>query len=361
VFRNCAGRAIKVQAVGSVRDETIIRDDGSTIFGGSTEINFQYGVGMVSNCQFFYRSYDFGTKSPLQSGLSLVSFYHSADYNEDSASSMVNGLQVFNSINPGVTTGTNVINTIVTALVASVGIGVPIKPLISISNVSVNKNPVQWIVTIGFAAGAYGTVRLDNVIVPSLVYSAVGTNGADTNYDIVATNVMNIDGVATPANAKPFVTTTTGTGVVYGGALLGGLNQGFLSAYSVGTASVNKAPLLVGGGLSDPVGGAGGAASVQSTSLIDDATYEFDSRFFNTARGLFIVSVNYDYTTQGVFVTGGNAIYSIAAPAGSLFEVSTGGTNPDVDGKFNMWYTGGKLNVKNRLGATYAATVTFIG
>jgi hypothetical protein len=93
----------------------------------------------------------------------------------------------------------------------------------------------------------------------------------------------------------------------------------------------------------------------------DDATHIFDARFYETSRGLFIVSVNYDYTTQAMFVTGGNAIYSIAAPAGSLFEVSTVGTNPNIDNKFNMWYSSGKLNVKNRLGASYIVTVNFIG
>ncbi len=357
VFRNCAGRAIKVQAVGSVRDETIIRDDGSTIYGGSTEINFQYGVGMVSNCQFFYRGYDGGAKSPIQTGLALVSFYHSADYSEDSASSMVNGLQVFNSIDPGVTTGTHVIDQVVSATVASAGIGVPTKPLISISNVSVNKNPVKWIVTTGFAAGAYGTVRLDNVVVPSLVYSAVGTNGTDTNYDIVATNVMNIDGVATPANVKPFVTTTTGAGTTYGGALLGGLNQGFTNSYT--TTSNNKAPLLAGAALTDL--NLGGAVSVQSQGLDDDASYAFAPRFYFASRGLFTISVDFEYTTQGLFACGSNQIHKLAAASGDLFEVSTTGSNPDVDGKFNVWFADGKVNVKNRLGSYRVATLAFMG
>ncbi len=34
---------------------------------------------------------------------------------------------------------------------------------------------------------------------------------------------------------------------------------------------------------------------------------------------------------EGLFVTGSNAIYSIAVPAGNLFQVSTTGTNPDID------------------------------
>lgn len=356
VYRNCRGRALKIQAIGSVRDETIIRDEGYTNYGGSVEINFQYGVGMVSNCQFIYRPYNAGASSPIQTALSLVSFFQGNDYGEDTGSAIVNGIQVLNSIGAGV--GTN-ITQIITATVGA-GVATPARPLVSISNVSVNKNPVDWIISTGHEGTTYGTMRLDNIVVPSLTYSVVSTNGTDTNFDIIATNVVNIDGVTTLANAKPFVTTSTGTSVVYAGMLSGGLNQGFTASYA-NSSSTSKGPLLAGAALADQAGAAGGAASVQSTSLLDDATYAFDARFYNTSRGLFIVSVNYDYTTQAVFATGGNAIYSIAAAAGSLFEVSTGGTNPDVDGKFNMWYTGGKLNVKNRLGGSYIATVAFIG
>ena len=286
--------------------------------------------------------------------MGLVVFYQGADYGEDTGSCIVNGIQVFNSISAGV--GNN-ISYIVQAGVGA-GVATPLKPLVSVSNVSVNKNPITAIAQIGYEATTYGTLRLDNITVPALVWGAVATNGTDTNFDIVATNVMNVDGVSTPANAKPFVTSTTGTSVVYGGAILGGVNQGFLNAYANGS-SVNKGPLLANSALA---GGAnGGAASVQSIALADDASYAFDSRFYNITRGLFMVSVDYDYTTQGVFATGGNAVYSIAAPAGSLFEVSTAGTNPDVDNRFNMWYTGGKLNVKNRLGAVYVVTVMFMG
>ena len=353
IFRNCRGRAMKIQAIGSVRDETIIRDDsnGITIYGGSTEINFQYGVGMVSNCQFIYR--DYGT-SPIQSTLTLVGFYQGVDYGEDTGSIIVNGIQVLNSITPAM--GTDI--TFVVGATIGAGVATPLKPFVSISNVSINKNPIYAIASIGYEGTTYGTLRLDNITVPKLTWGAVTTNGTDTNFDIIATNVMNVDGVTTLANAKPFVTSSTGTSVTYGGLIGGGINQGFLNAYANST-SVNKGPLLFNSALSGNQ--TGGAASVQSTSLADDASYEFDARFYNTGRGLFIVSVDYDYTTQAVFVTGGNAIYSIAAPGGSLFTVSTGGTNPNVDGQFNMWFTGGKLNVKNRLGSTQVVTVTFIG
>jgi hypothetical protein len=356
VYRNCRGRALKIQSIGTVRDETIIRDDDYTAFGGSVEINFQYGVGMVSNCQFIYRPYNGGAASPIQTSLILVSFFQGSDYTEDTGSAFVSGIQVLNSI------GTGVGQTIDAIVSASVGAGVatPTRPLVSINNVSVNKNPVKWIAVTGYEGTTYGAMRLDNCVVPSLTYSAIGTNGTDTNFDIVATNVINLDGVSTPANEKPFVTNTAGAAVLYGGALIGAMNQGFSASYAVST-STNKGPLLAGAGLSDPLSAAGGAASVQSVAVADDGTHQFVARFYNTTRGLFSVSVNYDYTTQGLFATGGNAIYKIAVSSGDLFEVSTGGTNPDVDGRFNMWYTGGRLNIKNRLNDSAVVTVVFLG
>lgn len=351
-YRNCRGRALKIQALGNVNNETVVRDADYTIFGGSVEINFQYGVGSVTNCQFIYTPY--GGVSPIQTSLSLVSFYQGTDYTENTGSAVVNGIQVFNSITSG-----GDISYIVLAGVGT-GVAVPAKPLVSVSNVSVNAQAVNAIASIGYDAGTYGTLRLDNIVVPKLNNCAVTTSGTDTNFDIVATNVVNIDGVTTPANAKPFVLTGTFTPVVFGGGLIGSMNQGFLNAYAV-SSSTNKGPTIAGGALSDPLARAGGAVSVQSLALVDDASSSFESRFYTISRGLFCVSANYDYTTQGVFATGSNQIYTIAAQASNLFEVSTTGLNPDVDGKINLWYNTGVLNIKNRLGGSYVFTVTFIG
>jgi hypothetical protein len=353
-FRNCRGRAIKVQGTGSCSDETIIRDDDYTNYGGSVEINFQYGVGMVSNCRFFYRQY--GAASPIQTGLTLVSFYQGSDYGEDTGSCIVDGVQVYNSIGTGV--GVD-ISSIVGAT-AGAGVATPLRPLVSVNNVSVNKNPIDFIATIGYEATTYGTIRLDNIVVPKLNQSAIGTNGAETNFDIVATNVVNIYGVSNPANKVNFVKTTLGATVNYGGMMLGGINQGFNSSYDV-SSGVDNAPMLAGAALSDSVGAYGGAVSVQSISLADNATHQFDARFYNPSRGLFAVSVDYDYNSQGLFATGSNQIHAIAAHGSSVFEASLAPTNPNVPNKFNMWFTGGKLNVKNMLGAAYVATVTFMG
>jgi hypothetical protein len=354
-YRNCRGRAVKIQSVGSAHDETIIRDDGYSNFGGSVEINMQYGVGSVSNIKCYYRQNgDFS--SPIQSGLSIVGFYQGSDYGEKTASVIVNDIQIFNSIPEGV--GTN-ISSFVSVTNGGGAVAVPYKPLVSISNATVNANVIDWLVTTGYTVDTYGTMRLDNISVPKLTYGAVLSNGVDNNFDIVATNIVNLDGVQTPANRKPFVTDGAGAAIVYGGELLGGMNQGFLNSYA-NSSSVNKAPMFLGGALSDE-GGVGGAASTQAAFIADDGVHEFDMRFMTTSRGMFFVSINYEYTSQGIFSTGSNQVHVMAQPAGSIFETSVFGTNPDVDGKFNLWYTGSKLNVKNRLGAGYTATIMFLG
>lgn len=355
-FHNCRGRALKVQAIGSATRETVIRDADYTINGGSVEINFQLGVGIVTDCTFIYRPYNSGASSPIQSGVVLVGFFQGSDYGEDTGSAIVNGIQVINSVGSGV--GSR-ITAIVDARVGS-GVATPAKPLVSVSNVTVNKNAIDWIALIGYESTTYGTLRIDNAVVPGLTYAAVGTNGADTNFDIIATNVVNIDGLTTPANAKPFVTDTVGSAVDYGGMISGGLNHGFVQNYNVG-ADLNRAPMLHGAALADPAGRAGGAVSVQSQALANDASFTFDRRFFNSGRGLIIVSVNFDYTTQGMFAIGSNGVYSIAAHGSNVFSASTTGSNLDTANRLNLWFTGGALNVKNRLGDSYVVTVVFIG
>ena len=140
----------------------------------------------------------------------------------------------------------------------------------------------------------------------------------------------------------------------------GALNQGFIQYYSV-KADNSRAPLLAGGALSDPKGALGGAASVQSVELADDASHTFDQRFWHTNRGLLLVSVSFEFSTQGVFACGSDQIHEIAVPGTNLFSASLTGSNPDVDGDVNLWFTGGKLNVKNRLGSSRVFTVMFVG
>jgi hypothetical protein len=355
-YRNCRGRAIKIQALATVSDEKIIRDADYTINGGSTEINLQLGVGTVKDCQFFYNDYNSGgVTSPIQGPLVLVGFFQGTWYNESSGGAIVEGLQVFNGIKAGV-------GLPIQTIVQSTSSGTATtkdRPLVSISNVVVNRGAVDWIALTSWTT-SYGLLRMENISVPELTYSAVGTNGTNDNTELMATGVINWEGVKTPANAVPWATTTGGGQVTWVGKMTGSMNNGFLQTYNQG-ADFNKAPMINGGALSDPMGNFGGGLSVQSVQLTDDASHTFARRFFNSGRGLVLISVNNDYTGQGVFAVGSNQVHKLAASAGDAFTVSTTGSNLDTDGKINLWFTGGALNVKNRLGGTFYVTATFLG
>jgi hypothetical protein len=151
-----------------------------------------------------------------------------------------------------------------------------------------------------------------------------------------------------------------GGNLIWSGKLNGAMNRGWLQTYNYGS-DFYSAPMLNGAALADQKGASGGAASVQSVYLANDASHTFDRRFFTNNRGLILVSVNYDFTTQGVMACGSDQIHVIAAHGSNLFSASTTGSNLDTAGKLNLWFTGGALNIKNRLGGTYAITVTFIG
>jgi hypothetical protein len=62
-----------------------------------------------------------------------------------------------------------------------------------------------------------------------------------------------------------------------------------------------------------------------------------------------------------MFACGSNQVHQIAAHASDVFTPSTIGSNLDTDGQLNLWFTGGALNIKNRLGGTYYITVAFLG
>lgn len=355
-YRNVRGRSVKVQALATVIGEKIIRDADYTIFGGSTEINLQYGAGTVRDIEFFFEDYA-GPTSPLQTaGHVLVGFAQNVWYDEDNGGVSVSGIRVYNNIKTGVG---QPIQNIVGATVSGAALGKD-KPLVRVSDVVVNRGDVGWVLTIAGDTGTDGLVVLQDINVARLLYSAIGTSFAGSGFRVIASGVYNLDGVITPANAKKFVTDLVGPGndISFTGTLHGSGTYGFLNTYNRG-ADFTYAPMLVDAALTGT--GLAGAASVQTIRLANDASHTFARRFFNASRGLVIVSVDFDYTSQGVFACGSNGVYQIAAHASNVFSASTTGSNLDTAARLNMWFTGGALNIKNRLGTTYSITVMFVG
>lgn len=357
-YTNCRGRAIKVQGIGNISDEKIVRNAGYCISGGSVEIDLQYGVGTITNIAYMYYDYLSGgvATSPLNGGVVLAQVYQGVYYNEKSTGAVVDTLTIYNEIKSGIANAD--INGIVSA---TLGYGDAIdRPLVSISNVIVNRNGIGCIVTSDFPPTNAGLLSLNNISVAKINHAAVLVSNTNAGRILNATNIINLDGVKTPANAKPFFAdSSTYAGAGWGGIVNGFNIQGFQLDYVGSTASTKQTPMLVGGALTGLE--SHGALSVQSVSIADDASYAFERRGLTPNRALIGITVDYDSTTNGVLSCSDNAIYVIAARSPNSFEASTTGTNPDVDNKVNLWFTGGKLNIKNRLGSSRIFTIWFLG
>jgi hypothetical protein len=104
-----------------------------------------------------------------------------------------------------------------------------------------------------------------------------------------------------------------------------------------------------------------GALSVQSVAIADDGTHAFDRRGVTANRLLVAISVNYDSASQAILACGDDDVYVIAARTPNDFEASTTGSNPDIDGKINVWFVDNKLRIKNRLGSSRTFTLSFLG
>lgn len=357
-YRNCRGRALKVQGIPTITNEKIVRDAGYCLTTGSVEIDMQFGVGTVKNCTFMYYDYLVGATvtSPLSGGLALLSGYQGSSLGEATTGLVIDGITVFNEIKSGIAN-----STIDIILYATIGHSTPLdRQLVSLSNVIVNRNPVTAILQSDFNAGQYGLISLENVTVPSLAQAAVLIASTNTDRRINAVNVVNLAGVKNSANAVPFFrqagTFADGT---WQGVVSGYNNLGFLFSYRNSSSELRQTPSLVDAAL---VGKERqGALSVQTVELADEETKAFDTRGIVTNRGLIGISVSWGTGSQGILSCSDNQVYVIAARATNDFEASTTGTNPDVAGKINLWYTGGRLNVKNRLGSSRFVTIWFLG
>lgn len=361
-YKNCRGRAIKVQGVPEIFGEKIIRDADYTNFGGSNEINLQWGVGTVRDCSFFYNDYNAAASSPIQTGLTLVDVYQGSSYGEDIGGAVVDGITVYNSIKAGV--GINPLA--VLGAYAGATVQTRNRPLITLRNVAVNRGTFQHIATLAQGAASYGLLRLDTIVMDKIQYSAIGTGDVATNTDITATAVHHLDAVSTPANAKPWLTVTgSATASTYLGAMTGFGNRGWTGTFSSGSYPT-AFPTLKGGVLAAPdqVANNGGTVSVQTVSLADAAISSLGLRGYTSGRGLAFVSASYDFNTQGLIVMGDGKVAVVGAPGTHSFSPSVT-VDTELDGgagKINLWMTSaGELKIRNRLGSTRQFTIVFIG
>lgn len=358
-YINCRGRAIKAQGLAFIEDETIERNADYTIYGASIEINLQWGTGTIRNCQFIYRDYLVGATvtSPIQTGLILTSIYQGSDYSIANAGASVSGLRVYNSIKTGV--GSD-ISYILQAMFGSTPL-TQRKPLINLSDVAIDRGTIDFIVATNLGAGGYCLMNLKDIVVDKIAYAAIGLDGAGANCEIIANGVFHMDGIVTPANKKYwFKNVTTHADAPWSGRLTGFGNRGFVENYAYGS-TYQVHPMLDGAAISARSGAYGSSASAQCLYLADDASASFEARGFTANAGIFNLATNGQYTEQGLIASNGAALYVIAAHAAHAIAASTTGTNPDVDGKINIWIEAGVIKVANRSGAARLVSILFFG
>jgi hypothetical protein len=209
--------------------------------------------------------------------------------------------------------------------------------------------------------GGFGVLALRNIVVDKINIACIGANGTNEDYILNAENVINLDGYITPANAKLWVldTASGNPNRTWEGPMIGYGNRGFTEAFGFGS-NYDQHPTLDYAALTGRSGLYGGAASVQSAYLVDDASFAFASRGFTPGTGLALISSNGAYTEQGLIALGSGGVYVIGAHASHIFAASTTGSNLDTDGKINLWVAAGILNIKNRVGATRCFSVLIL-
>lgn len=357
-YINCRGRAEKFQCMPHTHDNTVIRNGDRTLNGSSTEINCQWGVGTVHDIDFRYQDFDSGgITSPISTAVVLVSFFQGTYYGERKVGASTKNLRIFNEIGSAVK---DTIDAIVT-FQTSTGPDVINVPVMTVRGVEMSGGDVLNIVRTSFMTGAEGLLVMDDITVPKCLFGAIGTGSANNDIVVKATGILNLDGITgTPGN---FVTDFAGANKSWSGAMIGFGNLGWTNNYNRG-ADFTLSPRLEGGSLTDGNGQNGGALSVQSTTLDDDATYVFDRRGFGAGDHLFTVSCNFgsENSSAMFYSAGASGVITEKTGAGSTnFSLGTG-SNPDVDTNINLWIdSSGRLNLKNRLGSSRSFTIVYMG
>jgi len=354
-YKNCRGRSMKIKGISSIYNETIIRDSGYTKYGGSSEIDLQWGVGMVNNINFFYNDYSVEgvTTSPLNNIVTLIGAYRGAYYGEENTSLMISNLNVINGIKTGVGSYVKILN-----ITGSGSTVTQDRPLVSLSNIAVNRGIVESIITLNFSTGR-SMIMMDNIVVDKLLYAAITSSDSNANVEITANNIRHLYAITNPVNNILFYSDTSGLARSFGGKLNGSNNRGFIEDLRNGSSN-NYTPMLTGA-LSDKNNNRGGSVSVQSVNLPDDGVHTFENRGFGN-NCIIVVSSDFSYVASGVLLIGASDIITIAADAGNILEPSVTGVNYDTDGKLNLWMDASQqLNIKNRIGSSRTFTITFMG
>lgn len=348
-YYNPIGRAEKHQCVPFVHHIDIYRDGGRTINIASSDINLQWGVGIVENINFYLSSVS-GT-SPITTNYIPISFYQGATYGEKKGNCIAKHITIFNQIESALTRRLYCVVDLTTGATAQ---SVDVKN-ISIDDVVVTNGTVDHVATCSFTTAAV-PLRIKNVTA-SISYSVLGCSTSCTNVSASFVDINNVSGSD--------ITGTSDIGSAssrsFAGKLAGLLNYGIEKNLAVSGQSNNPIPLLLGGRLADGYGGYGGTASVQAANLANDATVTFRVRGNDIGNTFILVKTDFGGAVALLNCTGASAAITSIYETASTFSLGTG-SNPDTASRANVWVdSNGKVNIKNRLGSSRTFTVMFIG
>ncbi|WPZ30795.1 hypothetical protein T8A63_07470 [Sulfitobacter sp. OXR-159] len=347
-YKDCAGRGIKGQVShGLVSNETIIRENVLSIHNGFSDINLQMGSGTVANIDAFYN--EVGGLSPFTadgsagSGSSVVSFY-STPRARESGSPTVHGVTVYNNV-PKPTGQLSEICSFTTA-----GEDTSNPAIFSMSNCKVVGGAVKYFATapVKGTGSPRAVVNMTGCYASDLTNAFIGVaSGHEQQLFLEANGNINASGSDVLAAE---VTYAAGTAAKCNVSGLG--NSGVdmdprrLSGGTIGgTVPLRTNTIFPRNDSTDATAG----FSFENAFLADDETYTFRAMGYNS-HGLFMVSANYTHDAQAVFGISGSGYADLTGGAASSFAFGSG-SNPDTDGKINVWHDGLNLHIKNRLGS----------
>ncbi len=345
-FHNCKIRAIKVQ-----NDKTVVSDCHvyRNVSGGSlnSEINLQVGAGQVNHVVMHYEDSASGEATMVRP-LLPVSFYTGADYSLPRAYS-VTGLRVYSEV----TTGGN-LSRVVDATAGGTWTN---DVFLNITNIFVEAKSEAFVGVSPVSSPARGILTLDHIYVKELMEGVVAVH-ADSSQTVCCIHNIHNDG---PTDVKPVWHILGGYGNVW--VKMGGWVKGVESPRIVGHIRANfyESGLT---GVGDNKGTTLGVYGVEcySFNLGDDAS---DTTTMTNCYSVFvIINCTFDRHSNGAFVAlgmGGTLGVTPVAETGSTRFACGESTNPDIDGKINLWMTGSTLSIKNRLGSTRTFTITIFG
>jgi hypothetical protein len=372
-FTNCRGRDIKIQA-----DEVTIQANTSSlnilpIQGGGVRINCQTSSGTVSNNVFHFDPVTGPSwRSPFiedggtTAGSSVISFYDGTKDDRNRTITVTDN-HVFNNVPQ------------------SVGI---LSNFFDCSEGDTLNRPSAFITVQGNKiVGKGGCLRFGNVagrstiqnpiyytISDNMVSTITGGNGVglsdgqnpaflSSSNSSFQNTVMHIHGnVQSGRNTVPHLVNSSSSLVVDSANINAYSNWGIgLSASTQRNSSTSFIPRI--GMMGDPFNSDGGIIAVQSVTLADEESYTFPYKGQLGYGTIRMICVGYDHTTNFMFIHGGNSLIDIYRGSN---VVGNSVTNPDTDGKVNVWlsnygYATSTVSVKNRLGDTRVFTLYTFG